>query len=519
MKLEYRFWLTGDIRIDLLTQKAYHHDLEIKLSDLSFKAMLALVAAFPEPLSNDDLIDQVWQQTAVSPETVTQRMALIRKALNEAGFDAKQHLTVTRHVGYRWLEPVTQTNTKNSNKAIVGVILLIIGLLSLWGLWLNFNPDESQKIDLKTSASVSSKEISNQAWNYLDKHNAQSNQLAIGLFRKALAENKSDINALTGLSIALSHEVTKFNQSANLLEEARELALKATDIEPLHAQAWAALAFVDDANGEIDTAIQGYEKAIELAPNNTSTISSLAYLYAVKGRVVDAIRLNVSVLGSKQLYLDLQIAQSLYLLGFEVLADQWFYKADVLSPDNVFTTHQRAHFYLCQNQTIKARKIIDQALERGIIRPELPRLLGLMAWKNGEIVEAINHFKTAISIDESDMQSFLLLQSLSSKNQQLKTNNHEWLTSSLSWPEQSIYQAQFYAQTGQVDAAFIKLKRAIDQGYRDIKWLQWLPAFDALKADSRWPRLLAVIQDDVDQQKQLLLNAEWLPTSFLDPKN
>lgn len=512
-----RFWLTGDLKIDLLTKKAYYNQTEVKLSDLSFKTMVTLVKAFPHSLSNDELIEQVWQQTAVSPETVTQRVALIRKALLEAGLEPKRYLAATRHIGYRWQEPVIEHKKSSKKKTLVLYLLMCaFVLIGFAVLWKNLHTPMPVT---KPSATVSAQDLTNQAWSYLDKHNAQSNQLAIGLFRQALAVNDNDVNALTGFSIALSHEVTKFNQSADFLTEARAVALKATTLDSTHAQAWAALAFVDDAAGDIDAAIKGYEKAVELAPTNSSTVSSLAYLYAVKGRLVEAMKLNVSVLGSKQLYLDLQIAQTLNLLGFDVLSEQWYYKADVLSPDNVFATHQRAQFYLAKNQQSKAKAIIEQAQKRGIIRPELPTLLGLMDWKNGEKITAYNHFKSAYAIDDGDIQSFLLMQSISTKNQIIKTQAHEWLTTSLSWPAQSIYQAQFYAVTGEDERAFKSLQHAFKQGYRDYAWLQWVPAFEQIRSDDRWSDLMLSMQKDVAKQRQQLLKAGWLPTSFLDPQN
>ncbi|MCX7553836.1 winged helix-turn-helix domain-containing protein [Marinicella sp. S1101] len=510
-----RFWLTGDIRIDAVTQKSYHNHNEIQLSDLSFKTMKALINAFPEPLSNDDLIEQVWQHTAVSPETVTQRIALIRKAFNEVGLDAKTYIAATRHVGYRWLKPISQSNSKSTFKK-VAISVFVCAFIGI-GSWLYWSDQARPNLPIKATATVSAEDLSQQAWSYLDKHSAHSNQLAIGLFRQALAIDKDEVNALTGLSIALSHQVTKFNQDAKLLTEARERAQQATELTPSHAQAWAALAFVDDAAGDIDAAIAGYEKAIELAPKNTSTVSSLAYLYAVKGQLVDALQLNLSVLGSQQLYLDLQIAQVMNLLGFDVMAEQWYHKADVLGPDNVFATHQRAQFYLAQNQPSQAATVIEQAQQRGILRPELPTLQGLMAWKKSDIPLAINHFKTAQMIDESDMRSYLLLQALLGNDQQMQ--QHGWLSGTFSWPDQSVYQAQYYAVVGETDLAYQALSLAFDRGYRDHAWLTWSPAFEPLKTDDRWAELLLQIQADVAAQRQVILNADWLPTSFLNPKN
>ncbi len=526
MKQESPVWVTGEITLDSVAQRAYKQHTPIELSELSFKVMLALVEAYPRPLSTQDLIDQVWQQVTVSPETVTQRIALIRRALNQEGIDHKQYLSSTRHVGYRWIKVVNSKPGKPGTQKLVMAVVMV-GLLAGTTWYFNAQPSISEPRTSKTSTQISANDLTQQAWEYLDKHTAKTNELAVGLFRQAIRIDSDQVNALTGLSIALSHQVTKFNQSDELLVEARKLALEAIDINGSHAQAWAALAFVDDANGDLDLAISGYEKAISLAPKNSSTISSLAYLYSKKGRLLEALQMGLSVLDSEQLYLDVQIAQIMELLGFEVLAAQWYRKADVLAPDNVFATYLRARFYLARNQIDQAKDIIDQAMDRGVQRPELPILLGLMAWKNNDQAGAIENFQFAIDIDPDDMQAHLLLLSMqadlssaSARQSQLAKIEKKYFQGELTtWPDQWVHQAQLLAHFGAEEEALDHLRLAYVAGYRNSLWLQWLPAFQSLQDQTAWQDLMADMQLDVSNQRDQLLSADWLPTSFLDPKN
>ncbi len=532
MDLKHQNWLTGEISLDVLTRKAHHQNTRIKFSDLSFKTLQALIRAFPATISHQELIDEVWQKTAVSPETVTQRIALIRKALSDVGLDPKEYLSSTRNVGYRWLKPIVKSEKRVRHRKRTGLYAVSVTLLFMlvgWWLLTEVFFDEKTTTELPkahSTAVVSADDLANQALKYLRMHNAKSNQLAIDLYREALLLEANHINSLIGLSFALSHEVTKFNQSYELLQEARSLALKVIEIDESNSKAWTALAFADDASGYLDKAIEGYENAILLAPENASSISSLAYLYSVKGRLVEAFKLNLSVLDSDMHYLDLQIAHVLELLGFEVLAEQWYDKADKLSPDNVFATYQKARFLLSSNQTNQAVITINQASGRGVIRPELPTLLALIAWKNGDFESALSHLENAISIDAGDMNAQLLMHSLLLKsatgerreNMLLKVKNN-WLNDSFTWSGPWVYQAHFYAQIGDEESALKSLENAFLAGYRNYKWLSWLPAFETLKANLQWQHLMTDIQDDVSQQRQQVLNADWLPTSFLDPKN
>ncbi len=528
MKQQPPVWVTGEITLDSVAQRAYKQHKPIELSELSFKVMLALVKAYPQSLSSQDLIDQVWQQVAVSPETVTQRIALIRRALAQEGIDHKQYLSSTRHVGYRWIKMVKLKPSKpRSQKLWVVMALVLVGLLASATWFFNSRDSISEPRTNKTSTQISANDLTQQAWEYLDKHTAKTNGLAIGLFRQAISIDSDHVNALTGLSIALSHQVTKFNQSDELLAEARTLALKAVEIDDSHAQAWAALAFVDDANGDLDLAISGYEKAITLAPKNSSTISSLAYLYSKKGRLVEALQMGLSVLDSEQIYLDVQIAQIMELLGFDLLAAQWYRKADVLAPDNVFATYNRARFYLARNQQEQAKDIINQAMDRGVERPELPILLGLMAWKNNDPSHAIQYFQQAIDIDPDDMQAHLLLLSMQAdtaataalQSQLVEIKSKYFHGELTTWPDQWVHQAQLLAHFGAEEEALDHLREAYVAGYRNSLWLQWLPAFQSLQDQTAWQDLMADMQLDVSNQRDQLLSADWLPTSFLDPKN
>lgn len=526
MNEQTRCWVSGQLILDEVLEKATIKHQEVPLSSLSFKVMLALVKAHPQAVDHQTLIDRVWGDVAVSPETVTQRMALIRKALTAAGLDPGQYLVSARHVGYRWRMPVQAQQARRPWGLWYWVTggLLLVTLLVLGFILINPTSDTSNQATATSTtepatSQISADELARQAWQYLDQHTAQSSHLAIGLFRQALQKDENHVNALTGLSIALSHQVTKFNQADHWLTEAKTLAQRATQLQPDLAQAWSALAFSDDARGDIDQAIIGYEKAIELDPNNSSTISSVAYLYGKKGRLADALERCVAVLHTDQLYLNLQVAQLLELLGFTVLAEQWYLKADVLSPDNVFATHQRARFYLAQNQSEQAIEVIEQAINRGVKRPELPVLLGLQAWQTGDLPRAADLFQSALTMDPEHSQAQWLVWALQAPQERDEATIAQALQIEQQWPDQWVYQAQFLAHTGAYELAFERMQLAFAAGYRHVAWVQWLPTLAPLRSDPQWSTLMAAMQQAVGQQRDAVLRAPWLPPSFLDPQH
>jgi TolB-like protein/DNA-binding winged helix-turn-helix (wHTH) protein/cytochrome c-type biogenesis protein CcmH/NrfG len=95
-----------DLTIDVGKAQVRRHDRELPLPRLSFDLLLALVKAAPDLVNVDELMDQVWPGVVVNAETVSQRIKLLRVALED---DPRQprYIAVSRGRGYRILGQVT----------------------------------------------------------------------------------------------------------------------------------------------------------------------------------------------------------------------------------------------------------------------------------------------------------------------------------------------------------------------------------------------------------------------------
>lgn len=79
----YARYRVGDLLIDVGRQRVTRADVEIALPKLSFELLVTLVRAAPNLVSGDRLIAQVWPKAVVSPETLNQRVKLLRDALGD----------------------------------------------------------------------------------------------------------------------------------------------------------------------------------------------------------------------------------------------------------------------------------------------------------------------------------------------------------------------------------------------------------------------------------------------------
>jgi transcriptional activator of cad operon len=90
----------GDLIIDVGQVRLSRAGQEIVLPKLSFELLVALVRAAPNVVSLEEMMARVWPGVVVSPETVTQRVKLLRDALQD---DPKlpRYIAGVRGRGYR----------------------------------------------------------------------------------------------------------------------------------------------------------------------------------------------------------------------------------------------------------------------------------------------------------------------------------------------------------------------------------------------------------------------------------
>jgi DNA-binding winged helix-turn-helix (wHTH) protein len=97
----------------------------LRRSPSSFDLLLALVHTSPRLVTFDALIEVVWPGVVVSPETLTQRVKLLRQALGDSA-DNPHYIIAVRGHGYRMaipamplseLQPPSRSFTVNDERA------------------------------------------------------------------------------------------------------------------------------------------------------------------------------------------------------------------------------------------------------------------------------------------------------------------------------------------------------------------------------------------------------------------
>lgn len=97
-------WQVADLVIDVGQQRVVRGGQEIELPKLSFDLLLALARRSPNVVSGDELMSLVWPGLVVGPETVVQRVKLLRQALGDRPDDPR-YVAALRSRGYRLVAP------------------------------------------------------------------------------------------------------------------------------------------------------------------------------------------------------------------------------------------------------------------------------------------------------------------------------------------------------------------------------------------------------------------------------
>jgi transcriptional activator of cad operon len=96
----------GDLLIDAGVRQVTREGLELNITGRSFDLLLTLVRAAPLLVSTRELMDRVWPGVMVSPETLIQRIMLLRQGLGDSA-ESPRYVAAVRGHGYRMAAQVT----------------------------------------------------------------------------------------------------------------------------------------------------------------------------------------------------------------------------------------------------------------------------------------------------------------------------------------------------------------------------------------------------------------------------
>jgi TolB-like protein/Flp pilus assembly protein TadD/DNA-binding winged helix-turn-helix (wHTH) protein len=106
-----------DLTVDIGQQRVTRAGVEIPMPHLSFELLVALARAAPNLLSFDQLTERVWPGLVITPETISQRVKLVRTALGDDP-QAPRYIGGVRGRGYRMVAAVRPLTERRRSEPV-----------------------------------------------------------------------------------------------------------------------------------------------------------------------------------------------------------------------------------------------------------------------------------------------------------------------------------------------------------------------------------------------------------------
>jgi DNA-binding winged helix-turn-helix (wHTH) protein/tetratricopeptide (TPR) repeat protein len=281
----------GGFVLDAYGRRLLRQDSQelVPLTGKVFDTLLYLVEHRGETLGKEQLLQAIWPELVVEENNLTQNVSTLRQLLGETRGENRFIATVPRK-GYRFVAEVIarDSQTVPATPALaeapstvsaarptkrsrwfwgVGVMLV----LALGGvfLWLKMGPaDNPLRSAVGGTADSDAYVLYSNGRYALSRANESSVQLAVDYFQRALARDPQFALAHAGLADChLVLGVFGMRAPADSFPRARDAALRALQLEPRLAQAYAALGHIKmQYDRDWDGAAADFDRAVELNP-------------------------------------------------------------------------------------------------------------------------------------------------------------------------------------------------------------------------------------------------------------
>ena len=507
----------ADLTIDLEAHLVLREGEQLGVSGLSFDLLAYLLQQGQRVVSADELIESVWAPAEVNEETVTQRVKLLRQALDDDPRRPRYVRTV-RGRGYQLCAPVSEQPEDQEvaqSTSAVGqalAVILIAALLLLGALWWPSAEQVVRSPDANHAEPANHAEIDlllERARHYGGIGQRDDTLRAIELYRQALVLEPDSVDARLGLSFASSAMMCLHNDDSRRALEAEQLAEAVIAVVPDNAAAYAARAYAADCRGLIVQAMADYRRAVEIDPRGRlDSLASLAHLLAIRGQLADALAANLKArAGGHDLPLvDLQLAHNLELLGYSAAAETLLRRSFQLYPDSPFIAAAWPAFLFRLGRLGEAQAALSDAQQRPQ-HPTLWLLAGEMALAEGKTDAAVDAFDRALQLKPESGPAATLWRIYSGQL------DPAWADARLNqlsvaigagdlWPDNWLEVALLEQARGEYGAALEALDQAREVGYRDRQSLALSPLWRKLREQPGFSAIQERIAQAIAQERE-----------------
>ncbi len=381
----------------------------------------------------------------------------------------------------------------------------------------NLSVEEQNQIGKAQTSSFSAYEMYLKGRDQYYQYDSATNLLAAETFKKAISIDPAYAMAYIGLADAYS-QMSYFGLGMDWLDYSLEASSKALEIDPYLSEAFSSQGSAYYYKGRKDLSQVSFEKALALNPNLSSAIGNLATVYFSNGELDKSLQLQSrSAAINPKNYIPFQIAGWIYrILGNQAEAKKWFEQSLSIQKDPV-TYEQYAYSYLSEDSTEKALdllpKIFMEGNEHGSRHFEAAGLISFYSKSQGlakeNLQQSLNKnegydfdpyfpvpiYLAALIENKSEAQRLIDI-AIKIRFEAMKDGDRDY--------NLPLYSSMGYVLKNQETEAINNLKLAYELGWRDYFMVENNMAFDSIRQNPEYRKLIAAIKNDIEQMNQNL---------------
>ncbi|HUQ12478.1 MAG TPA: winged helix-turn-helix domain-containing protein [Steroidobacteraceae bacterium] len=471
----------GDFSLDAYGRRLLRKDSPelVPLTGKVFDTLLYLVEHRGETLGKDELLQAIWPDLVVEENNLTQNISTLRQALGELRGENRFIATVPRK-GYRFVAQVVEKNPgtpavpaaqrtmavatsqpagKWRRWSWAGAALLIAALAAFLLLRtpLDVNPLRGAVGGTHDSDAFSLYSNGRYA---LARSDEASIRLAIEYFQQAIDRDPRFALAHAGLADChLVLGVFGMRAPAETFPRARDSALRALQIEPGLAQAFAALGHIKmQYDRDWDGAAADFDRAVELNPNIPEPRMYRGVLWSMRGQLDRGLE-------------EIREAQRLEPLL-------------TLSKTRMGSMLYFARRYDEAERQLKESLALDD-------RPAIAhRTLGRVYLHTGRPALALAEFAKSAGTSPGSYADVANALAKSGRRAEAQAELDRVLAIAAQRYVSPVDLAAIYAGLGETDTSLLWLERALEQRASTLGFIAQNPAFDVLHRDPRFVDLV-----------------------------
>jgi len=180
---------TGPLVVNFSQNRVSFEGKDLVLQPKVLELLVLLCAAKNETLSKQELVDALWPNTYVGPDSLANTMTRLRKTLKDNAKEPKFIETVQRK-GYRWLQKVTIIENKSNHLNRIKYFIVILLPITLGLIWIFNSKTETENFPFPSL--------------YIEKLDNNGYEIQVGIDGELTEEKKAamlkEIKRITGES-------------------------------------------------------------------------------------------------------------------------------------------------------------------------------------------------------------------------------------------------------------------------------------------------------------------------------